>query len=223
MIPWLAMKLEQPVKWTEDRMEYIQTGVQEREQVHQVTVGFDNEGRILALKDEAVVDLGAYPAWGIVTPILTLMAIPGPYKIKHFSGEMNVAYTHRVAVAPVRGAGRPQATFVMERTVDHIARTLGLDRAEVRLRNFVQPDEFPYEVGLPTREGVMTYDSGNYPELFRKVLDKAGYESLAEKKPAGRGALHQRPSPVPDFPSMWKRPVLGRSKGPGSGWKPTAG
>lgn len=188
MIPWLAMKLEQPVKWTEDRMEYIQTGVQEREQIHQVTVGFDDEGRILALKDEAVVDLGAYPAWGIVTPILTLMAIPGPYKIKHFSGEMNVAYTHRVAVAPVRGAGRPQATFVIERTVDHIARMLGLDRAEVRLRNFVQPDEFPYEVGLPTREGVMTYDSGNYPELFRKVLDKAGYESLAKKNPRDAGA-----------------------------------
>ena len=188
MIPWLAMKLEQPVKWTEDRMEYIQTGVQEREQVHQVTVGFDDEGRILALKDKAVVDLGAYPAWGIVTPILTLMAIPGPYKIKHFSGEMNVAYTHRVAVAPVRGAGRPQATFVIERTVDHIARTLGLDRAEVRLRNFVQPDEFPYEVGLPTREGVMTYDSGSYPELFRKVLDKAGYESLAKKNPRDAGA-----------------------------------
>ncbi len=188
MIPWLAIKLEQPVKWTEDRMEYIQTGVQEREQIHQVTVGFDDEGRILALKDEAVADLGAYPAWGIVTPILTLMAIPGPYKIKHFSGEMNVAYTHRVAVAPVRGAGRPQATFVIERTVDHIARTLGLDRAEVRLRNFVQPDEFPYEVGLPTREGVMTYDSGSYPELFRKVLEKAGYESLAKKNPRDAGA-----------------------------------
>lgn len=187
MIPWLAMELRQPIKWIEDRIEYIQTGVQEREQIHEVTVGFDDEGNILSLKDEAVVDLGAYPAWGIVTPILTLMAIPGPYRIKHFSAVMKVAYTHRVAVAPVRGAGRPQATFVIERIVDHIARTLGLDRANVRLQNFVQPDEFPYEVGLPTREGVMTYDSGDYPKLLRMVMDKANYESLIIKPSSSTG------------------------------------
>ena len=182
VVPWLAIRLERSVKWTEDRLEYIQTSIQEREQRHDVTVGFDGEGRILALKVKAVVDLGAYPAWGIVVPILTLMSIPGPYKIKHFLGEMDVAYTHRVAVAPVRGAGRPQATFVIERTMDHLARKLGLDRTEVRFRNFVQPEEFPYVVGLPTREGVMTYDSGDYPELLRRVLTQADYAALKNKK-----------------------------------------
>ncbi|MFQ5914806.1 MAG: molybdopterin cofactor-binding domain-containing protein [Nitrospinota bacterium] len=178
VVPWLAIKLGRPVKWIEDRLENLQAGVQEREQIHEVSVGFDDEGRILAVKLRSVIDTGAYPVYGLVNPMLTLLHVPGLYRLRHYSSELDVVYTNRVPCAPVRGAGRPEGTFLIERTMDHIARAVDLDRAEVRFRNFVQPDEFPYEVGLPGRSGVMTYDSGDYPELLGRTLEKAGYDSL---------------------------------------------
>lgn len=188
VLPWLAIRLRRPVKWIEDRLENILAGIQEREQVHQVTVGFDEEGHIHALKLTSLVDSGAYPVYGLVNPMLTVMHVPGLYKLRHYAAEMEVAYTHRVPCAPVRGAGRPEGTFIIERTMDHIARTLKLDPAEVRIRNLVQADEFPYEVGLPARTGIMTYDSGDFPALLEKTLSQAGYEELRKQRSGDRRA-----------------------------------
>ncbi|MEE9197208.1 MAG: molybdopterin cofactor-binding domain-containing protein, partial [bacterium] len=112
VISWAAIRMGGAVKWIEDRLEHIQTTVQEREQFHEVEVGFDEEGRILALRDRGVCDIGAYLPWSIVVALLTVTCIPGPYKVRHFEGALDVVYTHRVPVAPVRGAGRIQSVFI---------------------------------------------------------------------------------------------------------------
>ncbi|MFQ5914663.1 MAG: molybdopterin cofactor-binding domain-containing protein [Nitrospinota bacterium] len=182
VVPWLAVRLGRSVKWTEDRLEFIQAGIQEREGVHEVTVGFDDEGKILALKIRSVVDTGAYPVYGVLTQMNMITHAPCLYKLRHYSMEMDVVYTNRVPCGPVRGAGRPQGTFLIERTMDRIAYALGLDGAQVRFRNLVQPEEMPYVVGLPTWGGPMTYDSGDYPELLRRTLEKADYDSLRNQE-----------------------------------------
>ncbi len=187
VIAWAAIRMKGSVKWIEDRIEHIQSTVQEREQHHEVEIGFDEEGRLLALKDRSVCDIGAYLPWSIVVPLLSVTCIPGPYKLRNFSAAMDVAYTHRVPVAPVRGAGRIQSVFIMERALDHIADRLGKDPAEVRHENYVQPDEFPYEVGLRARDGsMMTYDSGDYPRLLEMAKEASGYEEFRKgNRPPG--------------------------------------
>ncbi|MBI2370171.1 MAG: xanthine dehydrogenase family protein [Deltaproteobacteria bacterium] len=183
LVPFLAIRLGRPVKWVEDRREHLQTAIQERGQVHEVEVAVRRDGRILAVRDRFVADQGAYTPWGIVVPVLTATMVPGPYKIPNYRFEVTVVYTNTVPSAPVRGAGRPQAVFVMERMVDRVARELGLDPAEVRFRNFIPPHEFPYVVGLRSRDGrLQTYDSGNYPEGLTRALRLIGYEEVRKEQ-----------------------------------------
>lgn len=186
VIPWLAVKLERPVKWTGDRLEFIQGAIQEREGIHKVTVGFDGEGRILALRVHTIMDTGAYPVAGPINSMNVITHAIGLYKFAHYAASLDLVYTHRVPCGPVRGASRPQGTFIIERTMDRIAGVLGLDNAEVRFRNFVQPGDMPYVVGLPTWGGPMTYESGDYPELLKRTLEKVGYTSL-QKRERGKG------------------------------------
>jgi aerobic carbon-monoxide dehydrogenase large subunit len=168
LVPWAAMQLGQPVKWTEDRREHFVAANQERGQQHRVSVAVDAEGHILGLKDVFVHDTGAYTPYGMVVPIITATQLPGPYKVPNYRSEFTVVYTNTPCVSPYRGAGRPHACFVMERLVDRIARELRLEPNEVRRRNFVQPEEFPWDVGLPFQDGAPTrYDSGNYPAGLR--------------------------------------------------------
>jgi carbon-monoxide dehydrogenase large subunit len=182
VVPWLALRLGRPVKWIEDRREHFLTTVQEREQVHDVEVAVRADGTILGLRNHFLVDTGAYVPWGVIVPFLTGTQLLGPYRVSNYSFETTVVYTHRVPMTVVRGAGRPQATFVMERVMDRIAEACGLDPAEVRRRNFIQPQEFPYDLGLRFRDGApMMYDSGNYPEMLRRALDRAAYETARGK------------------------------------------
>ena len=179
VLPWAAMRSGRPIKWIEDRIEHIQTTYQEREQSHTVDVGFNEEGRILALRDRGVCDTGAYLPFSAIVPLLSITNIPGPYKLGSFESRMDVVYTHRVPITPVRGAGRPQSCFIMERVIERVATRLGMDSVEVRRQNLIQPDEFPYEVGIRARDGtMMTYDSGDYPGLMSMALEGAGYEAF---------------------------------------------
>ena len=101
--------------------------------------------------------------------------------------DVSVVYTNKVPVSPVRGAGRPQAVFFMERLMDRAARSLGLDPTELRRRNFVRPEQMPYRVGLEFRDGsAATYDSGDYPELQRLALAQADYERFPERQRTAR-------------------------------------
>lgn len=180
LVPYAAMQLGRPVKWTEDRQEHFTAVNQERGQVHEVDVAFDHEGRVLALSDDFIHDAGAYTPYGIILPIITAAQVPGPYRIPNYQVRFRDVYTNATPTSPYRGAGRPHACFVMERTLDAIAAELGLDRSEVRSRNFIRPEEFPYSVGVVWQDGnQVVYDSGNYPELLSRALEKLG------PKPAG--------------------------------------
>src|SRR3984893_11948058 len=144
LVPHAAMQLGRPVKWTEDRQEHFTAVNQERGQVHEVEVGFDDDGHVLALSDDFIHDGGAYTPYGIILPIITAAQVPGPYRVPNYRVRFRDVYTNATPTSPYRGAGRPHACFVMERTLDAIAAELGLDRVEVRRRNLIQTDEFPY-------------------------------------------------------------------------------
>jgi carbon-monoxide dehydrogenase large subunit len=176
LVPLAAIRLGRPVKWTEDRREHLLAANQERGQLHQVEVAIDREGRILGLRDRFLHDTGAYTPYGIVVPLITSTQLPGPYRLRNYHVEFEVAYTNRVPVSPYRGAGRPHGAFVMERVIGLIARELDLEPVEVRRRNFIQPDEFPWDVGLTFQDGGPTrYDSGNYPAGLDMALDMIGF------------------------------------------------
>ncbi len=187
LVPWAARRLGAPVKFIEGRLEHFVASNHERAQWHEVRVGFDTDGRILGLHDEFIHDAGAYCPYGIIIPIVTASRLPGPYKLPNYGSEMHVVYTNTVPVTPYRGAGMPQGGFVMERVIDLIARDLGIDRAEVRRRNFIQPDEFPYVVGLMDEDGLTTtYDSGDYPAGLDKLLEAIDYDGFAAEQAAAR-------------------------------------
>jgi len=183
LIPLLALRFGRPVRWLEDRLEHMLTATQERTQTHTVEVGFDDEGRLLALRDQFVHDTGAYTPRGLVVPLLTASTLSGPYRIPNIEVSFVSVYTHRVPVTPYRGAGQPQAVFVLERVMDLIARETGRDRAAVRFANFVQPADMPYDVGLPNYRGFgnVIYDSGDYPAVLRRALEMSGWDRLTKE------------------------------------------
>jgi carbon-monoxide dehydrogenase large subunit len=183
LIPLLALRLGRPVRWLEARTEHMLAATQERTQVHTVEIGFDAEGRVLALRDRFVHDTGAYTPRGLVVPLLSASMVAGPYRIPAIEVGFDSVYTNRVPVTPYRGAGQPQAVFVIERVMDLIARETGRDRAAVRFANLVPPSAMPYDVGLPNYRGSgnVIYDSGDYPAVLRHALDMAGWERLASE------------------------------------------
>ena len=183
LIPLLALRLGRPVRWLEDRVEHMLTATQERTQVHTVEVGFDDEGRLLALRDHFVHDTGAYTPRGLVVPLLSASMLAGPYRIPGVEVTFDSVYTNRVPVTPYRGAGQPQAVFVIERVMDLIARETGRDRAAVRFANLVQSADMPYDVGLPNYRGSgnVIYDSGDYPAVLRHALEMSDYERLSKE------------------------------------------
>ena len=191
LVPLAAIRLGRPVKWIEDRHEHLIAANQERGQLHDVEVAVDGDGRILALHDRFVHDAGAYTPYGIVVPLITSTQLPGPYRLSHYAVEFDVVYTNTAIVTPYRGAGRPHGAFVMERVIDLVARELGLEPVDVRRRNFIQPHEFPWDVGLTFQDGGPTrYDSGDYPRGLEMALDAIGFQDFrgrqAEERRHGR-------------------------------------
>jgi aerobic carbon-monoxide dehydrogenase large subunit len=175
LVPFAAMRLGRPVKWTEDRQEHFVAVNHERGQVHEVEVGFDGDGRVLALSDDFIHDAGAYTPYGIILPIITAAQVPGPYRVPNYRVRFRDVYTNATPTSPYRGAGRPHACFVMERTLDAIAAELGLDRVEVRRRNLIQANEFPYDLGVAWQDGNrVVYDSGDYPALVERAVEMLG-------------------------------------------------
>ncbi|HYB42011.1 MAG TPA: xanthine dehydrogenase family protein molybdopterin-binding subunit [Candidatus Methylomirabilis sp.] len=188
LIPWLAMRLGRPVRWLEERAEHMLAATQERAQLHEVAVGFDDEGRLLALRDHFVHDTGAYTPRGLVVPLLTASMLTGPYVIPAVEVSFESVYTNRVPVTPYRGAGQPQAVFVIERVLDLVARETGRDRAAVRLANLVRPEAMPYDVGLANYRGAgnVIHDSGDYPAVLRRALEMADYPDIGGARAAAR-------------------------------------
>jgi CO/xanthine dehydrogenase Mo-binding subunit len=182
LVPWAARRLGREVKWVEDRREHFVASAHERQQLQQVEVGFDDEGTLLALDVKIWHDNGAYTPYGVIVPIISSTQLLGPYKPGAYRCEWWSLYTNTVIVTPYRGAGRPQGCFAMERTMDAVADRLGIDRADVRERNFITPDEMPYDHGLTFQDGrPLIYDSGDFPASLEKLKKLVGWdETVAE-------------------------------------------
>ena len=175
LIPFLAKHLRRPVRWLEDRQENLTSSAHSRDDRHEVEVAFDGSGRVIALRDTFVKNSGAYTPVGISDPMNTIAHMMGPYRVPHLDASAQVVVTNKAPNAPYRGAGRPEAVFVMERVMDLIAHELDIDAVDVRRRNMVQPSEMPYANGVPYRDGTpATYDSGNYPLVFEMALSALG-------------------------------------------------
>jgi aerobic carbon-monoxide dehydrogenase large subunit len=187
LIPLLARMLGRPVRCLETRHEHLLAATQERDQRHEVELGLTRDGRIVALRDTFVHDCGAFVSWGVIVPLITSVSVPGPYRVPNYEVTLTALYTNRVPVTPVRGAGRPQAVFVMERMLDLAAERLGLDRMAIRERNLIQPHEFPYDVGIVSRDNSpRRYDSGNYPECLRRAAEAIGWTNFAGDRERAR-------------------------------------
>jgi aerobic carbon-monoxide dehydrogenase large subunit len=175
LVTFVSRKLGRPVRWIEGRTEHLMSATHSRDQLHDVEVGFDGDGRILAIRDDYIVDCGAWNPIGSGVAYNTAVHLTGPYKIENLAASGKIVVTNKVPNAPYRGAGRPEAAFAMERTIDLVARTLGLEPVEVRRRNMIRAEEMPYRVGIPYRDGEpIVYDSGDYPGALQKALDGVG-------------------------------------------------
>ena len=181
VVAWAARKTGRAVRWAETRSENLVGMTQGRAQHHRVKIGGSRDGQILAYRIDVIQDTGAYPRTGGFLPGLTCLMAPGVYDIPVVQAGYRVVVSNATPVHAYRGAGRPEATAAVERAVDLFAAAVGMDPAEVRRRNVVGPDKFPFE----TKTGAL-YDSGRYAEVLDKVLAAAGYEELRAAQRAQR-------------------------------------
>ena len=182
-----ALLLRRPLKWIEDRREnFVATGG-ERDQVWEVELAVDAEGRIRALRGRLYHDHGASTPYGVALAYNAATNVVGPYVLPAYRLDIAWCLTNAVPCAPTRGAGRPQGMYVMERLLDRVAEKLGLSRDEIRRRNLIQPAQMPYATPIRQRDGsTMTYDSGDYPESQRRALAAAGWAGFPARQAAAR-------------------------------------
>ena len=172
VIASLAMRFQLPLSWVEGRSEHLLTTTHGRGQIADYALAVTEDGRITGMKMRVVADMGAYPIVLIIPELTGWMAV-GVYDIPAFDIEIDCVFTNTTPIAAYRGAGRPEAAYYIERMVDLVANELGLDPTEVRRRNFIPPDAFPYDTGT-----TLTYDSGEYEKSLTKALDVSGYAAL---------------------------------------------
>ena len=178
-----SRQLKRPVKYMEDRRENFTATHHERDQLWDAEIAFDEDGTLLGFRGTMLHDAGAYVPWGIITPFIAASTVPGPYLLPVYEMKVTCVLTNKVAVTPVRGAGRPQAAFTMERMMDLAARELGWDPAELRRKNYIPADKMPYPMGLIFRDGSpVIYDSGDYPGCHDKAIELSGYADFKERQ-----------------------------------------
>ncbi|MGZ3646806.1 MAG: xanthine dehydrogenase family protein molybdopterin-binding subunit [Ktedonobacteraceae bacterium] len=174
----LAKRYGRPVKWIESRSENLQAQTHGRGQINYIEAAYKNDGRLLGLKVRSIADLGAFlAATTAMVPTGTPFMLNGPYQVQAVDSQVVGVFTNKVPTGAYRGAGRPEATYILERTIDRIAHELRLDPAEVRRLNFISQEDFPYK----TVTGAQ-YDSGNYQEALEKALELADYTGWREKQ-----------------------------------------
>jgi CO/xanthine dehydrogenase Mo-binding subunit len=185
LIPWISMQLSRPVKWIEDRSENFYATTQERGQVHWAEMALSKDGRVLGIHDTFLHDAGAYAPYGLTVALNSQCTLLGQYDVPHYYTEFKSVFTNKPIVTPYRGAGRQHGVFVMERLLDIAARQLGIDRVEIRKRNLIPPDKFPYNNELIYQDfKPLIYDSGNYLPALEKACAIIGYERfLLEEQP----------------------------------------
>ncbi|MBX5491416.1 MAG: molybdopterin-dependent oxidoreductase [Chloroflexi bacterium] len=179
---WLARQLGAPVRWIATRSEDITTGTHGRDQIVYIEAAAEADGRLRGLRARIITNLGAFLQVNTPTPAPQLLRmLPGCYRVPAYRGQLTGVFTNTTPTAPYRGAGRPEAADTIERLMDQLARELQLDPIELRRRNFIRRDEFPYR----TPAGV-TYDSGDYAAALDRLLTLADYPALRARQAAER-------------------------------------
>jgi carbon-monoxide dehydrogenase large subunit len=190
LIPWLALALERPVKWAEDRRENLMALNHSREQDWEVEYGADGDGRLLAFRAKALFNQGAYVRThgSVLLPALMLNHMPGPYRWQAYDVEAATVLTNKTPAGTYRGPGQYEPTFVRERMVDLVARELGMEPTELRRRNLVSKAEMPYDTGLPDVDtgNTVLYEEGDFPLVFERLLERTGYDELRRQVDAQR-------------------------------------
>jgi len=178
----LTRRLGLPVKWIESRRENAATTIHGRDQIGDYEIAVKKDGTLLAIKSRTLADLGSYLQMGTpAIPTLTGLMLPGCYKLRGVDIKVTGVHTHKMATDAYRGAGRPEATFTIERIMDIVAAELELDPIEVRVHNYVKSTEFPFK-----SVGGVTYDSGDYAGTLKKAMTLAGWEKLHKDRDAAR-------------------------------------
>lgn len=183
LIPYAALQLKRPVKWVEDRLEHLQATNHSREQKQKITVGFDETGRIHALRAEIFVDQGGYiRTHGVTVPSLTQAMLPGPYDIEAIEIMTHSIATNKTPCGTYRGPGRFEANFVRERMIDIVSKKLKIDPSIVRERNFIKQEQLPYTNGIAALGQVVEFDSGKYLQVLEAARSAMNWKDFALKK-----------------------------------------
>lgn len=183
LLPWAAMRVNRPLKWTEDRQENFYATTQERGQVHDAEMALTKDGRILGVQDVFLFDTGAYDPYGLTIPINSQCTLLGPYDIANYESEFTAVFTNKTIVTPVRGAGRQHGVFVSERLLDLAARELGIDRVDIRKRNLLGPEKFPVNHEIMFQDSApLIYDSGDYLPTLEQAAEIIGYEQFVREE-----------------------------------------
>ena len=184
-----SLILGRPVKWVEDRREHFVSTAQERDQVWDVAMALDTEGRVLGIKGGLLHDHGAYTVRGTNVAYGAGVSVPLAYNVGAYHLEVCLVLTNKVPTSSVRGAGQPQAVFVMERLLDKAAEEMGMDRAEIRRRNLVRADQMPCVKPLKLRGGTnIVLDSGDYPATMARALAESGWDDFEARRAKARKA-----------------------------------
>ncbi len=182
-----AILLKRPVKWIGDRREQFISTTQERDQVWDLEIAVDADGTIRGIRGSMIHDHGAYTARGVNVAFEAMQTLTMPYNVAACALKVTLALTNKVPVTPVRGAGQPQGVFAMERLLDRVANELKLDRADVRRRNLVRPDQMPCAKPFKTRSGVpVVIDSGDLVACQDKALALAGWDDFPRRRSEAR-------------------------------------
>ena len=181
LLPWLAKRVNRPVRYTESRTESMNGLGHGRGQIQDVRIGGNRDGKITAYEMRVIQESGAYPRFGAFLPFMTGRMLTGTYHIPNASMKSQSVVTNTVPTLAYRGAGRPEAAAAIERAVDMFAAEIGMDPAEVRRRNLVSQDQFPYTNGTGT-----VYDSGDYPGALEKLLVVSRYDELRAEQQTRR-------------------------------------
>jgi carbon-monoxide dehydrogenase large subunit len=189
LVPAVARHLGRPVKWTETRHEHMLAAAGDRDQEHRARLGVRRDGTIVALETRFTRDHGAYPTLGEAITLNTINHLPGPYRVPNYRGEAQNVVTHKTFIAAYRGAGRPEAAFVLDRLLDRAARQLGMDPAALRRSNLVRATEMPYRTGLAYRDGAaIAYDPADYVAGFDRLLALVDYDRWRKEAASRRGS-----------------------------------
>ena len=185
IVTWVAAQINKPVKWTADRSESFVSDAHGRDHVTKVELALDGNGKFQALRETTLANMGAYLSTfaPCVPTYLHGTLLAGQYSTPAIYSGVKAVFTNTVPVDAYRGAGRPEATYLLERIVQVAADELGIDAAEIRRRNFIQPDEFPYQTPV-----ALVYDTGNYEASMGKALAASDYDGFAGRKEASRRA-----------------------------------